>query len=173
MIFNFTMITHVRALKRWFGVTFIACFLGLLCIISNAHAQRQTNKPNIIYLFTDQQNSKMMSCAGNPSLQTPAMDYLANHGVRFTKTYVTNPDCSPSRISMMTGRFPSALQTPEGKPILENQGAMKVTNVAEGIKNSFLPAYLKKAGYNFKSPLYQGVMATTTFVSTLSPACRC
>ena len=36
-------------------------------------------QPNIIYLFTDQQNASMMSCTGNENLRTPAMDYIAEH----------------------------------------------------------------------------------------------
>ena len=64
------------------------------------------NKPNILYLFTDQQSSAMMSCAGNPYLQTPAMDSIAANGIRFDRAYCTNPVCAPSRFSMMTGQMP-------------------------------------------------------------------
>lgn len=62
--------------------------------------------PNIIYIYTDQQSETMMSCTGNGYLKTPAMDYIANNGIRFTRAYTTNPVCAPARVSMMTGRFP-------------------------------------------------------------------
>lgn len=65
------------------------------------------DKPNILYVFTDQQSANMMSCAGNPWLSTPAMDRLAARGVRFDRAYCTNPVCLPSRFSMITGRMPS------------------------------------------------------------------
>ena len=73
------------------------------CSTSN---DKEAIRPNIIYIYTDQQHSKMMSCAGNSWLETPAMDYIAHNGIRFTRAYTTNPVCSPARISLMTGRFP-------------------------------------------------------------------
>ena len=47
----------------------------------------------------------MMSYVGNRWLKTPAMDYVAANGIRFTRAYATNPVCVRSRISTMTGRF--------------------------------------------------------------------
>ncbi|MBD3349439.1 MAG: sulfatase-like hydrolase/transferase, partial [Candidatus Eisenbacteria bacterium] len=64
------------------------------------------NRPNILYLFTDQQSASMMSCAGNRHVDTPAMDSLAQTGTRFTRAYCTNPVCVPSRTSMFSGRMP-------------------------------------------------------------------
>ncbi len=64
-------------------------------------------KPNILWIMTDQQGANMLSCAGNPYLQTPNMDFLAQNGVRYTNTYCTNPVCLPSRFSLMTGLYPS------------------------------------------------------------------
>ncbi len=63
-------------------------------------------QPNILYIFTDQQSSTMMGCAGNPDVQTPALDSLAARGVRFDQAYCTYPLCTPSRASMFTGRYP-------------------------------------------------------------------
>ncbi len=62
--------------------------------------------PNIILIFTDQQNAHTMSIAGNPYLHTPAMDRLAKQGVLFTQTYCTSPVCGPSRSSIVTGLMP-------------------------------------------------------------------
>jgi arylsulfatase A-like enzyme len=74
-----------------------------------APGPRKTERPNILFLITDQQSSTMLSGAGNPWLKTPAMDRLAASGVRFEKAYCTNPVCLPSRFSFMTGRYPSAV----------------------------------------------------------------
>jgi len=63
-------------------------------------------RPNILYVFTDQQSADAMSCAGNPDLHTPAMDSLAASGVRFGRAYCTYPLCTPARASMFTGRMP-------------------------------------------------------------------
>lgn len=64
------------------------------------------DRPNILYVFTDQQCAGAMSCAGNADLRTPAMDSLARSGVRFDLAYCTYPLCSPSRASMFTGMMP-------------------------------------------------------------------
>ena len=64
-------------------------------------------RPNILFICTDQQSATMMSCTGNPWLYTPAMDRLAARGVRFDRAYAANPVCSPARFSMVTGRYPS------------------------------------------------------------------
>jgi arylsulfatase A-like enzyme/poly(3-hydroxybutyrate) depolymerase len=65
--------------------------------------------PNILFIMTDQQSAEMLSCAGNRYLHTPALDELAERGVRFELVYSPNPVCIPSRTSMVTGLFPSAL----------------------------------------------------------------
>jgi arylsulfatase A-like enzyme len=48
-------------------------------------------RPNILFIFTDQQTASAMSCAGNSDLQTPVMDSLAASGVRFENAYCTFP----------------------------------------------------------------------------------
>lgn len=105
-------------------------------------------KPNIIYIYTDQQSETMMSCSGNKYLETPAMDYIATNGIRFTRAYVTNPVCSPSRVSLMTGRFPGYFNDKEGKQARENRGAMNIPEVSDEVKSTTIAAYLKKAGYD-------------------------
>ena len=67
------------------------------------------NRPNILFIITDQHHARMLSAAGNPYLKTRALDSMAKSGIRFSQAYVTNPVCVPSRISiatgMMAGRF--------------------------------------------------------------------
>lgn len=109
---------------------------------------KQDQRPNIIYICTDQQSETMMSCAGNHYLKTPAMDYLANNGIRFTRAYTSNPVCSPSRVSMMTGRLAGYFNDKDGKQIRENEGCMKIPEVSELVKSTTIGAFLKKAGYD-------------------------
>ncbi len=106
------------------------------------------NKPNIIYIFTDQQHANMMSCAGNPWLKTPAMDYLAENGIRFTRAYTTNPVCVPARVSMMTGRFPGAFRDNNGDIVRKNSMAGKIPSISEEVENTTIAAWMKKAGYD-------------------------
>jgi len=63
------------------------------------------NKPNIIFLFSDQHRHDALGCAGNPAIQTPNLDRMADQGVRFTNTYCQSPICQPSRASIMTGMY--------------------------------------------------------------------
>ncbi len=63
-------------------------------------------RPNILYIFTDQQWAGAMSCTANPDISTPALDSLAASGVRFDRAYCTCPVCSPSRASMISGLMP-------------------------------------------------------------------
>ena len=104
-------------------------------------------KPNIIYIFTDQQSSSMMSCAGNKWLKTPAMDYIAKSGIRFTRAYTTNPVCVPARVGMMTGRFPSCLADGAGRPARENFGALRIATIPEEVENTTIASLLKQADY--------------------------
>jgi arylsulfatase A-like enzyme len=78
---------------------------GLLRAARSADRQR----PNILFIMTDQQHAGMIGCAGNDHLKTPALDALAAAGVRFERAYATNPVCVPSRFSLQTGRMPSAV----------------------------------------------------------------
>ncbi|MEN9358622.1 MAG: hypothetical protein RL095_157 [Verrucomicrobiota bacterium] len=74
-----------------------------------APAPAALTRPNILFIFTDQQTIGALSCAGNPYLHTPAMDSLAARGMRFEKSYCTYPLCAPSRGSLFTSRTPHEL----------------------------------------------------------------
>tara|TARA_B100001057_G_C22782264_1_gene924136 strand:+ start:82 stop:402 length:321 start_codon:yes stop_codon:yes gene_type:complete len=87
------------------GKIAIAAAIAALTPAAAADEPKENEKPNIIYVFTDQQSANMMSCVGNRWLKTPTMDYVAANGIRFTRAYATNPVCVRTRISTMTGRF--------------------------------------------------------------------
>ena len=60
---------------------------------------------NILFIMCDQLRFDYLSCAGHPHLHTPNVDWLAEHGVRFTNAYCQSPVCGPSRMSFYTGRY--------------------------------------------------------------------
>ena len=70
---------------------------------------RQFSRPNILLLYTDQQRQDSLGCYGNALARTPHLDRLASEGVRFDNFYVQNPVCSPSRMSLLTGRYCSSV----------------------------------------------------------------
>jgi arylsulfatase A-like enzyme len=65
---------------------------------------RQTQRPNVVLIITDDQGYGDLSLHGNPHLKTPQIDRIATEGVRFTQFQVS-PVCSPTRASLMTGRY--------------------------------------------------------------------
>lgn len=74
-------------------------------LLTPCSAKKQ-GRPNILFIFTDQQTWRAMSCAGNPHVRTPAMDRLATEGVLFERAYCTSPVCGPARGSLLTSRMP-------------------------------------------------------------------
>ena len=63
-------------------------------------------KPNLIVFLTDDQGYGDLSCMGCTDFHTPTLDRLAREGARFTDWYSNSPVCSPSRASLLTGRYP-------------------------------------------------------------------
>lgn len=121
---------------------------GCMMIGMYSCQSRHQEEPNIIYIYTDQLSETMMSCAGNKYVNTPAMDYIAKNGIRFTRAYTPNPVCSPARVSLMTGRFPGYFSDKNGNQVRENVGSMKIPEVSDEVKSTTIAAYLKKAGYD-------------------------
>lgn len=64
-------------------------------------------RPNVLWLMSDQHNANCSSYAGNPNINTPALDGIVADGVEFTQAFCNNPICSPSRISFITGQYPN------------------------------------------------------------------
>lgn len=62
--------------------------------------------PNVVLIVSDDQGYPDLGCLGSKPLQTPHLDRLAAEGVRATNFYVTGPACTPSRGSLLTGRYP-------------------------------------------------------------------
>lgn len=65
-------------------------------------------KPNILFILTDDQGAWAMRCAGNTDIHTPNLDRIASQGYRFENFFCASPVCSPARASLLTGRIPSA-----------------------------------------------------------------
>ncbi len=68
-----------------------------------------TDRPNILWICTDQQRFDTIAALGNPHIRTPNIDRLARDGVAFTHAYCQSPICTPSRASFLTGMYPSSV----------------------------------------------------------------
>ncbi len=66
-------------------------------------------RPNVVLLYTDQQRWDTIHYGGNPHIQTPNLDRLAERGVLLENAFCNCPVCMPSRQSMLSGRYPSTL----------------------------------------------------------------
>ena len=67
-------------------------------------------RPNILILYTDQQRWDAVGINGNPEIKTPHLDRLAKEGLNYDHFFVQNPVCMPSRVSFLSGQYPSQLR---------------------------------------------------------------
>ena len=82
----------------------IICLLPALSMAAQAMAQSD-QRPNIVYIMSDDHTAQMMSCYGNSPIQTPNMDAIAQEGgVLFNNSFVANSLSGPSRACMLTGK---------------------------------------------------------------------
>lgn len=81
-----------------------------------------TTRPNILWICTDQQRWDTLGCYGHDTVATPTLDALAADGVRFDRAFAQSPVCTPSRASMMTGRYPRTTRCRQnGQPLPETE----------------------------------------------------
>lgn len=66
--------------------------------------------PNILFVLIDDLGWMDLACQGNQLVETPNIDRLASHGMRFTNAYAAAPVCSPTRAAIMTGKAPARLR---------------------------------------------------------------
>jgi len=81
----------------------IFCSLLLIGICSFSNAQN-ADKPNIVFILADDLGYNQVGAYGDTPIKTPNIDQLAASGIRFTQAYSGNTVCSPSRVSLFTGR---------------------------------------------------------------------
>ena len=81
----------------------------LCCAIPFVHAEDRP--PNIVFILVDDLGWTDLGCYGSTFYDTPNIDRLAASGLRFTDAYAACPVCSPTRASIMTGKYPARMNT--------------------------------------------------------------
>ncbi|MBD3181661.1 sulfatase-like hydrolase/transferase [Candidatus Poribacteria bacterium] len=105
--------------------------------------QNPKDKPNVVLILVDDLGYGDLACCGSDDMRTPNLDNMAASGVRFENFYANCPVCSPTRASVMTGRYPDMV----GVPGVIRTHAM--SNFGRLSQNAvMLPEALDKAGYN-------------------------
>ncbi|MFY9598091.1 MAG: sulfatase [Dysgonamonadaceae bacterium] len=130
----------------FFTVGFFVGFSNL------ADAQFAETPPNIVFILTDDLGWTDLRCYGNKFNETPHIDKLAERGIRFTQAYAACPVCSPTRASILTGKYPARLhltnflignRTDPESPVLPPSGWKTMLDAREVT----LPELLKTKGY--------------------------
>jgi arylsulfatase A-like enzyme len=112
---------------------------------TSSHAQSQSpsttpkaesKRPNILFLFADDQRYNTLGCAGNEIIKTPTIDALASEGVRFRNAFVTTSVCWVSRATVLTGQWARTHAMRDSVPTVK----------PESLATMF-PVELRKAGY--------------------------
>ena len=78
--------------------------LPLAALPVKAAPAEPTQRPNILFIFSDDHAQAAISSYGSRVNQTPNIDRLASGGARFTNSFVTNSICTPSRATLLTGQ---------------------------------------------------------------------
>lgn len=111
------MIPLADLLRR---LQFLWCFL----IIAPANANEQ--RPNIIFILADDLGWSDLTCYGSDLHETPHLDHLATQGVKFNQAYSASPVCTPTRVSILTGKHPARLNMTIWRESALNRGKRKL-----------------------------------------------
>ncbi|GAA5521564.1 sulfatase [Aliifodinibius salicampi] len=109
-------------------------FLGLI-VAWGVSGYAQDQRPNILFVISDDQSFPHASAYGSDFVETPVFDRVAEEGILFMNGFVASPGCSPSRATILTGRYP-----------WQNEAAgTHASSFSE--KYTVLPNLLEEAGY--------------------------
>ncbi len=121
-----------------FGILLLTCWLTSaagVAGINSAGTALAEDRPNVILFIADDVSWNDYGCYGNPGARTPHIDSLAAAGLRFTNAYLTASSCSPSRASIVTGRYP------------HNNGKAAELHLPIAANLPWFPELLRGAGY--------------------------
>ncbi len=92
-----------RSFIKSLGITTLG--VSLCGNLVKCNASNTGQPPNILFIMSDDHAEKAISCYDDTLIQTPNIDRIANEGIRFNNSFVTNSICAPSRAVMLTGKY--------------------------------------------------------------------
>ncbi len=98
---------NYKRIKGYINIAFLLFFTTFLLI--NCSSENKVNQPNFVFILADDLGYSQIGCNGSSYYKTPNIDQLAEEGMRFTNAYAACPVCSPTRASIMTGKYPARL----------------------------------------------------------------
>ncbi|HCD03481.1 MAG TPA: hypothetical protein DER64_23450, partial [Planctomycetaceae bacterium] len=90
--------------RRSCALLLFGLLVGISCPVAAA-----TDRPNIVFIYTDDQAPRAVAAAGDKRFITPHIDKIFHQGAHLTNAFVTTPVCSPSRLGLISSRYGSEL----------------------------------------------------------------
>jgi len=87
------------------------CLLSLISISASAADKPNNDKPNVVFFLVDDLGARDLGYTGSTFYESPNIDKLAANGTVFTNAYAACPVCSPTRASIMAGKYPARMAT--------------------------------------------------------------
>ena len=119
-------------MNRILNTSFVVIFLIVLALCA-----QERDKPNILWITSEDNNVSWVGAYGNTHVQTPNIDNLASEGFKYTEAYANAPVCAPSRSTWITGLYAISTGTQH----------MRSRNLIPHNKISYYPDLLKENGY--------------------------
>ncbi|MDF1739255.1 MAG: sulfatase, partial [Verrucomicrobiales bacterium] len=110
------------------------CYTIFAALLLSSLVSAEEKQPNILFIFMDDHCEQALSAYGDARMTTPNLDRIANEGMLFTRCYVTNGICGPSRAVIQTGKYSHL------------NGFVRNGNTFDGSQQTF-PKLLRKKGY--------------------------
>jgi arylsulfatase A-like enzyme len=137
-------VTREGSVNAWLGrrafLQRVAAGSALAALLPGCDRAARQRPPNLLFIMADDLGYGDLSITGRTNYQTPAIDSLARGGVRLTHAYAAAPVCTPTRVALMTGRYPARTHAGLYEPLTTHPTGLPPTPPT-------LPRLVKDRGY--------------------------